>query len=123
MNTTNHLIIVLKQLNTIGNRIFVGQEGKLVCPVDFGIISVLCLYTAGNNDTCFKTNIEFHQFFSRFNAFSVGVGNYQYKVECGCACRFFLFNFFFNFCQKHPIITSDVIICTGYTIFANTLNL
>ena len=35
---------------------------------------------------------------------------------------FFLFIFFF-FCQNNLIITSDVIICTGYTIFANTLNL
>ena len=33
------------------------------------------------------------------------------------------FIYFFYFCQNHLIITSDVIICTGYTIFANTLNL
>ena len=25
--------------------------------------------------------------------------------------------------QKHLLVTSGVIICTGYTIFANTLNL
>ena len=31
--------------------------------------------------------------------------------------------FFFFFCQNHLIVTSDVTICTGYTIFANTLNL
>ena len=31
--------------------------------------------------------------------------------------------YFFYFCQNHLIITSDVIICTVYTIFANTLNL
>ena len=38
------------------------------------------------------------------------------------ACSFILF-FFFNFCQNHLKVTSDVIICTGYTIFAKTLNL
>ena len=32
----------------------------------------------------------------------------------------FFFFFFFCFCQKHLIVTSDVIICTGYTKFANT---
>ena len=36
------------------------------------------------------------------------------------ACSFI---YFFYFCQNHLIIYSDVIICTGYTIFANTLNL
>ena len=35
----------------------------------------------------------------------------------------FIFLFFFYFYQNHLIVTSDVIICTGYTIFANTLNL
>ena len=30
---------------------------------------------------------------------------------------------FFYFCQNDLIVTSDVILCTGYTIFANTLNL
>ena len=44
------------------------------------------------------------------------------------ACSFiylfiFLFIYFFNFCRNHLIFPSDVIICTGYTIFANTLNL
>ena len=42
------------------------------------------------------------------------------------ACFFFFFFFFFVvvfFCQNNLIVTSDVIICTGYTIFANTLNL
>ena len=41
---------------------------------------------------------------------------------------FFFFFFFFFFscvcvCQNHLIIISDVIICTGYTTFANTLHL
>ena len=31
--------------------------------------------------------------------------------------------FFFIFVKNHLLMTSDVIICTGYTIFANTLNL
>ena len=36
---------------------------------------------------------------------------------------FFVYLFFlFFFCQNHLIITSDVIICTGYTIYANTLS-
>ena len=40
------------------------------------------------------------------------------------ACSFILFYFFFfYFCQNHLIVTSDVSICTGYTISANTLNL
>ena len=34
---------------------------------------------------------------------------------CVCVC------FFFG--QNHLIVTSDVIICTGKTLFANTLNL
>ena len=35
----------------------------------------------------------------------------------------FIYLFIFLFCQNHLIVTYDVIICTGYTIFANTLNL
>ena len=30
---------------------------------------------------------------------------------------------FFRFCKKILLVTSDVVICTRYTIFANTLNL
>ena len=33
----------------------------------------------------------------------------------------FLHVLLFFFCQNHLIVTSDVIICTGYTKFANTL--
>ena len=36
---------------------------------------------------------------------------------------FFFFFFFFYFGQNHLTVTSDMIICTGYTILANTLNL
>ena len=35
----------------------------------------------------------------------------------------FYFIYYYFFFQNHLIVTSDVIICTGYTIFANTLNL
>ena len=38
-----------------------------------------------------------------------------------CGFFFFFYFIFFYFCQNHLIITSDVIICTGYTISANTL--
>ena len=38
------------------------------------------------------------------------------------ACSF-IYLFIFYFCQNPLIVTSDVIICTGYKIFANTLNL
>ena len=42
-----------------------------------------------------------------------------------CTVNDFIFAclFYFFFCQNHLIVTSDMIICTGYTIFTNTLNL
>ena len=44
-------------------------------------------------------------------------------IFCVFFYLFFLLFFVVFFSQNHLIITSDVIICTGYTIFANTLNL
>ena len=34
-----------------------------------------------------------------------------------------VFLFFFIFVKNHLLVILDVIICTGYTIFANALNL
>ena len=37
---------------------------------------------------------------------------------------YYLFIFlFFLFVENHLLVTSDIIVCIGYTIFANTLNL
>ena len=35
--------------------------------------------------------------------------------------KFYLFFYFFYFCQNYLTVTSEVTICTGYTLFANTL--
>ena len=45
------------------------------------------------------------------------------KISVLLMTFFFASSFIFFYCQNHLIVTSDVIICTGYTIFANTLNL